>query len=118
MVMNNGLIRRAIRLGPNAATVAFDNLMADQPLVRAARPEAILTLNGFDFAVGGLTGQPDHGYLRREWIDSMTNDPNAFQTPVIGRRPVTLEECEEATLELGSGDQVENRYELPARRSK
>lgn len=79
IVMNNGLIRRAFRLGPNAATVAFDNLTADQPLLRAVRPEAMLKVDNFDLAVGGLKGQSDHGYLRREWIDSMTNDPVALQ---------------------------------------
>src|ERR1041385_5235852 len=30
IVMNNGLISRTWRLSPNAATVAFDNLMTDQ----------------------------------------------------------------------------------------
>jgi hypothetical protein len=79
IVLNNGLIRRAFRLAPNAATVEFDNLPADQPLLRAVRPEAILKVDNFEVAVGGLKGQTNHGYLRREWIDSMTNDPSALQ---------------------------------------
>src|SRR5215510_6550736 len=79
IVLNNGLIRRAFRLGVNAATVEFDNLTADQPLLRAVRPEAILKVDDSEVAVGGLKGQTNHGYLRREWIDSLTNDPSALQ---------------------------------------
>ena len=46
IVLNNGLIRRAFRIVPNAACVAFDNLMTDTALLRAVKPEAILELNG------------------------------------------------------------------------
>jgi hypothetical protein len=77
--MSNGLIRRTWRLGPNAATVALDNLTNRQALVRAVRPEAIVKLDGRDYAVGGLLGQPDHAYLRRDWLDRMTADPGAFR---------------------------------------
>jgi hypothetical protein len=35
IVMDNGLIRRVFRLGPNVATVAFDNLMTGESMLRA-----------------------------------------------------------------------------------
>jgi hypothetical protein len=54
--LENGLIRRTWRLEPDAATVGFDNLMTDQPVIRAVKPEAILTLNQVPVVVGGLTG--------------------------------------------------------------
>ncbi|MFM1920903.1 MAG: hypothetical protein RLZZ303_2537, partial [Candidatus Hydrogenedentota bacterium] len=71
LVLDNGLIRRTFRLAPNAATVGYDNLMTGESVIRAVRPEARVSLNGVAYDVGGLTGQPNHAYLKREWIDAM-----------------------------------------------
>ena len=78
IVMTNGLIRRTWRLAPNAATVGFDNLASGEALLRGVKPEARLQLDGKDYAIGGLNGQPDYAYLRPEWLDAMTADPAAF----------------------------------------
>jgi hypothetical protein len=78
IAMENGLIRRVWRLEPNAACVAFDDLMTDRSLLRAVRPEARVTLDGVTYDVGGLVGQPNHAYLTDEWLDEMTRDPEAF----------------------------------------
>src|SRR6185295_16798688 len=69
IVLNNGLISRTWRVSPNAATVAFDNLMTDQSILRGVKPEVVLELDKMKFNVGGLTGQPNYAYLRREWLD-------------------------------------------------
>ncbi len=79
IVMSNGLIRRTFRLQPNAATVAFDNLMTGASMLRGVKPEAKLTIEGVTFEVGGLKGQPDHAYVLDEWLDRMQSDPKAFQ---------------------------------------
>lgn len=79
LVLNNGLIRRAWRLSPNAATVAFDNLMSDEPILRAVKPEAILTINSNVITVGGLAGQRDTGFLRQEWLDALTVRSNSLR---------------------------------------
>ncbi len=50
--LSNGLVRRVIRLQPNAATVALDNLMTGAPLLRAVRPEARVELDGVKCDVG------------------------------------------------------------------
>ena len=76
--LSNGLIRRVFRLRPNAATVAFDNLANGQTLLRGVKPEAYLELDGRRYAVGGLNGQPDYAYLRREWLEHMSADPASF----------------------------------------
>ena len=76
--MNNGLVRRVIRLKPEAATVAFDNLMTGASLLRSVRPEAVLELNGHTLPVGGLTGQPIHNFLSPAWLDQMSPEPGAF----------------------------------------
>lgn len=78
ITLDNGLVRRTIRLSPNAATVALDNLMTGQSELRSVRPEASVTIDGVEYPIGGLQGQPIHNYLLPEWIDSMTAAPGAF----------------------------------------
>jgi hypothetical protein len=79
LILNNGITTRSWRIAPNAATVALDNLMNDQSMIRGVKPEAMIELDGVKYPVGGLTGQPNYGYLRKEWLDSMGSDPKAFQ---------------------------------------
>jgi hypothetical protein len=79
LVLSNGLIRRTLRLQPNAATVAYDNLMTGESMLRGVKPEAAVEIDGRKFAVGGLAGQVEYAYLRPEWVDSFTADPNAFR---------------------------------------
>ena len=79
ITLSNGLIRRTFRLQPNAATVGYDNLMTGASILRGVKPEAAVEIDGHRFNVGGLVGQIEYAYLRPEWIDSFTSDPNAFQ---------------------------------------
>ena len=79
ITLANGLVRRTWRLAPNAATVAYDNLTTGASLIRGVKPEAELSLDGRVYAVGGLLGQEEWAYLRREWLDRMTADPAAFR---------------------------------------
>lgn len=79
IVLSNGLIRRTFRLRPNAATVAYDNLMTGASMLRGVKPEAVIEIDGHRFNVGGLFGQVEYAYLRPEWVDAFTSDPNAFQ---------------------------------------
>lgn len=78
LVLSNGLIRRVFRLTPDAATVAFDNLVTNASLLRAVSPEARITINGQCFDVGGLVDQPEFGYLLPAWLHDMGADPEAF----------------------------------------
>ncbi|MEN6457495.1 MAG: hypothetical protein ABFC63_01070 [Thermoguttaceae bacterium] len=79
IAMTNGLIRRVWQIEPNGATVAFDNQMTGESMLRGVKPEARLRLNGKDYDVGGLKGQPNYAYLRPEWLNTMTADPAAFR---------------------------------------
>jgi hypothetical protein len=78
-VLSNGLIRRTFRVRPNAATVAYDNLMTGASILRGVKPEAMIQINGRRFDIGGLRGQVEYAYLRPERVDTLTGDPNAFQ---------------------------------------
>jgi len=77
--LSNGLLRRVIRLAPNAATVALDNLMTGEALLRGVKPEAVIELDGRRFEIGGLKGQPNYAFLRPEWIEQLQADPAAFR---------------------------------------
>ncbi len=78
VTMANGLIRRVWRLSPDAATVAFDDLMTGASLIRGVKPEAELELDGQHYEVGGLMGQEEWAYLKTKWIDGMKPSPGSF----------------------------------------
>ncbi|WP_420320027.1 hypothetical protein [Flagellimonas sp.] len=77
--MSNGLIRRVFRITPNAATVRLDNLVTGESLLRGVKPEAVVKINGVNYEVGGLKGQPNYAFLKPEWLENMTADPSAMQ---------------------------------------
>jgi len=79
IILSNGLLRRTFRLAPNAATVGFDNLVTGAAILRGVKPEASVALDGKTYDIGGLVGQEEYAYLRREWIDDFTSDPAALQ---------------------------------------
>ncbi|MBM3290903.1 MAG: hypothetical protein FJY92_12195, partial [Candidatus Hydrogenedentes bacterium] len=79
IVMTNGLVRRVWRIMPNAATVAYDNLMTGASIIRGIKPEAVVAIDGARYDVGGLDGQPDYAYLKPEWVDGLTARADAFQ---------------------------------------
>lgn len=79
IVLNNGLVERKIRISPNAATVEYKNKVTGESMLRSVKPEAEVTLNGKTFAIGGLDGLKEHGYLIAKWLDDLTSNANAFQ---------------------------------------
>jgi len=79
IVLSNSLISRTFRIRPNAATVAYDNMMTGESIIRGIKPEAIVELDGQKYEVGGLQGQLEYAYLQAGTIDSMSGNPDAFQ---------------------------------------
>jgi hypothetical protein len=78
ITLANGLCSRTIRLAPNAATIAINNFGTGQNEIRGVRPEAMVTLDGKPYAIGGLVGQPIQNYLLPAWVEGMKADPAAF----------------------------------------
>lgn len=78
LTLQNGLVRRTFRLSPDAATVGLDQLVTGEAFLRAVGPEAVLTIDGIQRAVGGLMGQPNHAFLKPEWLPSLKADPDAL----------------------------------------
>lgn len=98
IILWNGLVRRTFRLSEKGlACVDFYNPITGQQLLRAVRPEARITVAGKVVHIGGLIGQPEQAYLRREWIEQLKADPEALPflnysvapiRPVIDHQPV------------------------------
>jgi len=79
VILSNGLISRTIRLVPNAATVGLKNLLTGEEYIRSVKAEALLTIDGRSYPVGGLDGQKEHGYLKQEWLEDMSSPLNSFE---------------------------------------
>ena len=78
LVLTNGIISRSFRLFPDAATVSFKILGRQEELIRAIKPEAVITVEDLCIKVGGLEGQPNLAFLLPDWLDSLEADPLAF----------------------------------------
>ncbi|MFI5378585.1 MAG: hypothetical protein ACHRHE_04755 [Tepidisphaerales bacterium] len=91
LTIANGLTRRTLRLAPNAATIDYRSLVTGEQLLRATGPEARVTINNTEYAIGGLEGQPAQNYLKAEWIDGLHDNPAAYrfagwkETPLAAR---------------------------------
>lgn len=79
LVLSNGLVSRTFTLQPNVASVGLEEFRNNTSYLRSIRPEAMVSIDGFRFDVGGLIGQPVHNYLLKEWISGLKADPGAFK---------------------------------------
>lgn len=78
IVVANPMVSRTFRIFPNLATTAMVNHMTGESLLRAVSSEGSVTVNGERHYIGGLEGQPERGYLRPEWLDSLTTLAGSF----------------------------------------
>ncbi len=78
IVLTNGLVARVFRLLPNLATIDYVNQMTGESLLRSVSNEGTLVLDGKEYTIGGLSGQPEYGYTLMEWLDTMLVAPNSF----------------------------------------
>ncbi len=77
--LSNGLIRRTFLLQPNLTTIALDNLMNGENLLRGVKPEATVTINGKNYKVGGLQGQKNYAFLRSQDLANLSLDEEALR---------------------------------------
>ncbi len=78
LILSNGLVKRSFRITPDLACIEFLNLNNQEQLLRSVRPEAIVTIDGVPYNIGGLAGQKEHAYLLKEWVDDLTKVDSAF----------------------------------------
>ena len=89
IVISNGLIARVFRLTPNLATIDYINQMTGESLLRSVSNEGVLTIDGKDYPIGGLSKQPEYGYTLMKWIDELTAAENSFMIENFEIREVT-----------------------------
>lgn len=87
LLISNGLIERRFLLGPNAATVGFRNLSNGETILRGIKPEATVTIDGVEYAIGGLRGQENYAFLDPAIFPELRTDPQAFQFQGYEIRP-------------------------------
>ena len=71
LTLENGLVRRVLRLEEGCATIALDDLAGGRSLLRAVGPEALVTIDGVEHRVGGLDSQPNRAFLLPAWLAAM-----------------------------------------------
>ena len=79
LILRNGLVSRTLRIEPNVATIEFRNSTTGESMLRSIKPEAEVSINDKTYAVGGLFGLKEHGYLLEEWIDGLAADSASFK---------------------------------------
>lgn len=79
IILYNGLVKRQFLIAPNVACVDYKNMMNGQQLLRAIKPEAVLNIDGTNYAVGGLHGQKECAYLLSEWFPNFTAGNSDFR---------------------------------------
>ncbi|MCL3781091.1 alpha-galactosidase [Prolixibacteraceae bacterium JC049] len=79
LVFSNGLVARIFRVSPNLATIDYVNQMTGESLLRAVSNEGVLTIDGKEYTVGGLSKQPEYGYTQQKWVEQLTATGNSFQ---------------------------------------
>lgn len=87
LVLSNGLIACRLRIDPALCLVELTDLMADRSLLRGPRPAARLVVDGEAIVVGGLQGQPNQAFLRRDWLERMTPTPSPLRLVAVHHGP-------------------------------
>lgn len=78
IIVANSMVARTFRIFPNLATIGLTNRMTGESMLRAVSSEGMLQIDGKKRQIGGLSGQPERGYLKSEWIEEMTTIPESF----------------------------------------
>lgn len=78
IILANDMVAREFRIFPNLATANLINRMTGESLLRAVSSEGSVTVDGKRWELGGLSGQPERGYLKPEWFELLKTMPNSF----------------------------------------
>lgn len=89
IVVANDMVSRTFRIFPNLATTDFVNRMTGESLLRAVSSEGSVTIDGKEWTIGGLEGQPERAYIKEAWIDSLVTVANSFMVEDFEIHPIT-----------------------------
>ena len=79
IILFNGLVKRVFTLQPGLACIDFRNMTNNQQLIRAIRPEAMVSINKNSYCIGGLSGQADQAYIVPESKGKMVVTDSNFR---------------------------------------
>lgn len=88
IIIANNMVARTFRIFPNLATTHITNRMNGESMLRAASSEGFIQIDGKKWTVGGLSGQPERAYLKKEWIEDLKTIPESFLVEDFEIRPV------------------------------
>jgi len=74
----NGIISRTWYIGANMGCFSYRNLYSDAEFVRSIQPEAIISIDGKEYQVGGMWHDKVHNYFNTKWLPEMKSKPGAF----------------------------------------
>jgi hypothetical protein len=66
----------------------YFNQSTQQQLIRSVKPEARVTINGKVYQVGGLQGQKENAYLKKEWLKDLRKGSSDFVYQSFEIKPV------------------------------
>jgi hypothetical protein len=66
----------------------YFNQSTQQQLIRSVKPEARVTINGKVYQVGGLQGQKENAYLKKEWVKDLKKGTSDFVYQSFEVKPV------------------------------
>ncbi len=78
IILNNGLLKRVFRIQPNISCIDYSNLVNGQQLLRAIKPEAMITIDQKTYNIGGVYGQAEKAYLMKDWIGKFSSADSDF----------------------------------------
>ena len=78
VIIGNQLIAREFLIEPNLASVRFVNRMTGENMLRRVSSEGGIKIDGKEYSIGGLAGQPEGAYLKPEWIGDLSVIPDSF----------------------------------------
>lgn len=89
IVVANDMVSRTFRVFPNLATTDIVNRMTGESMLRAVSSEGTVTIDGEQWNIGGLSGQPERAYINENWIEDMTTIPQSFLVEDFEIHPIT-----------------------------
>lgn len=88
IILDNGLVRRSFFLGDNLVCYDYFNKSTQQQLIRSLKPEARVIIDGKTYCVGGLEGQKENAYLKKEWLKGLRKGSSDFVYQSFEVKPV------------------------------
>lgn len=88
IIIANAMVSRTFRIFPNLATTGIMNRMLGEQMLRAVSGEGTLLIDGKKWTIGGLSGQPERGYLKADWLEELTTIPESFLVEDFEIRPL------------------------------